>query len=162
MFSRKTITYLTKVRKELEPYLVTLNSSHDLVFPNGDYVKVGEVSDGDKFSKLCYYTVGLHEDHPARLELRDSNSRVTTTPTMVRVHENGHKSFDFSMHKGDFFAKGSDAMLVCPTMKADFEKAFEDYVAAHPFPKKRKAKGTRRSSRRNSRNSRSRRNSRKH
>jgi hypothetical protein len=161
MFSRKTTTYLTKVRKELEDYLVTLDDSHDLVYPNGDYVKVGESGNGYKYDKLYYYTAELHEDHPARLELRDSNSRVTTTPTMVRVHENGHKAYDFSMHKGDFFAKGSDAMLVCPTMKADFEKAFEDYVAAHPFPKKRKAKGTRRNSRRNNR-SRSRRNSRKH
>jgi hypothetical protein len=161
MFSRKTTTYLTKVRKELEDYLVTLDDSHDLVYPNGDYVKVGESGNGYKYDKLYYYTAELHEDHPARLELRDSNSRVTTTPTMVRVHEHGHKAYVFSMHKCDFFAKGSDAMLVCPTMKADFEKAFEDYVAAHPFPKKRKAKGTRRNSRRNNR-SRSRRNSRKH
>ncbi len=160
-FERKKSTYLGKVRKALEDYLVTLDDSHDLVYPNGDYVKVGESGNGYKYDKLYYYTAELHEDHPARLELRDSNSRVSTTPTRVRVHENGHKAYDFDMYKGDFFAKGSDAMLVCPTMKADFEKAFEDYVAAHPFPKKRKAAGTRsRNSRRGS--ERTRRNTRKH
>ena len=161
-FERKKSTYLAKVRREakLDDYLVALDSSHDLVFPNGDYVKVGEVSDGDKFSKLCYYTVGLHEDHPARLILRDSNTHVSVTPMMVRIHEKGHKAHDISAHKGDFFAKGSDAMLVCPTMKADFEKAFEDYVAAHPFSKKKKVSGSRRNNRRGS--ERTRRNTRKH
>jgi hypothetical protein len=162
-FERKKTTYLKGVREAVETFLVSLDDSHDLVYPNGDYVEVGE--DDSKRSKLCYYTAWINEDYPVRLVLRDSNTHLSVTPSRVRIHEKGHRAPDDVMEKGELFAKGSEHMLVCPTMKADFEKAFEAYVAAHPFPKKRKASGSRRNSRRGSRrNSRrgSRRNMRKH
>jgi len=153
-FEKKKTAYLRKLRgdDDIVKYLIKLDSSHELVYPDGSYVKTGTTVDGGKHDKLCYFTVRLHATAPTVLILQKPIATVETTPARLTIN----KDSELNDTKANFFAAGSSDILVCATRAHAFETAVEKYIKAHPFTDKEKeeAKAAKASKgRRNSRKS---------